>query len=411
MIINFKVENFKRIKNQVTIDCINNSATNIATKKLDLQQSNDSNVEIKVVNNTETIANQKGSFSAEDFKLHSFGEEPKDEVPKKEQTVSYNTEKETVEVNKVTTFFSEKNVGKTSLVDSLFTLKNILLGEQFKLETYHRRVDPIVKFELTYMDGKNINVYELHIDTTYDENKIILESFSYDDHYLFYIDRTISKFHAKDPRAKSVIEESCEKTPFFLTEGLESTKFIGYTKRSIQRLAKRIVFIDVNDPTFTHAYRIVDSNDKTAQNIYLDFLTKCNVNIENSSFENYLIEVGKILSLYRMNKNSLKESTLADKMSISCHVGTVLDSLLLGNIVVIDDTHLFENFDFIKEMYNHFYTELNINAQLLLFSDSKIMSNLAQYMVEDQMFKLVDNEEEETFEITSVSNKTIKKPV
>lgn len=318
-------------------------------------------------------------------------------------------------VLKTVSIYGPNNTGKSCLIEAIYALKRIMLGEKVQ-EIYYafydkKSINTVSEFEIKYENNGRLYRYIVHYDSLKEEyiyeklERIIISK---------YNEFTYEKVFSRNNNFIDIKIDKVEKMPVNLfNNNIPLFKVLSLKKTKLEQeqidyidFAHSIAMINMELPLFIEKTLDLMQKNENAKKFIISFAKNCDLNIEDFGYSSDIISdvnINKKLTSFMshdsLNKEVLKiwskhhdytvPSVLFDSVGtrkLIALAGYIYESITNGGILLIDQLDSSLHHVIIRAIIALYNNELNKKAQLLFTTHDALTMDLRSLFRKDQIY-------------------------
>lgn len=272
--------------------------------------------------------------------------------------------------------YGPNNTGKTSFINGIKFLKDILLNTQINNYKNHNIFtnSNIIEIKVVFIYNNNEYQYQLKYD---DQTKeYIYEEFKENNKKIYEKDPINNQYYCIDKNIQKLLPLLSKNNILIYNIDVEKFPELIIVKKSLLNFANNILIFKMNQTNLNKTIEFLKQDNKYKNKI-INFIIKSDLFLENYEYDED-IQISKsinitpkqldLLKLKSTYKETLVPSILFDSdgtLKMVALSSYIIDAIYNGKILLIDEIDGSLHFKLVREIINMFNNELNTKAQLI----------------------------------------------
>lgn len=272
--------------------------------------------------------------------------------------------------------YGPNNTGKTSFINGIEFLKDILLNTQINNYKNHNIFtnSNIIEIKVVFIYNNNEYQYQLKYD---DQTKeYIYEEFKENNKKIYEKDPINNQYYCIDKNIQKLLPLLSKNNILIYNIDVEKFPELIIVKKSLLNFANNILIFKMNQTNLNKTIEFLKQDNKYKNKI-INFIIKSDLFLENYEYDED-IQISKsinitpkqldLLKLKSTYKETLVPSILFDSdgtLKMVALSSYIIDAIYNGKILLIDEIDGSLHFKLVREIINMFNNELNTKAQLI----------------------------------------------
>lgn len=316
---------------------------------------------------------------------------------------------------KTTSIYGPNNTGKTCLIEAIYAIKKLMLGEKLQ-EIYYafyknNSINTITEFEITYEFNNRFYRYIVHYDS-------LNEEYIYEKLDKIYISKynefIYEKVFSRNKNSIDIKVAKVEKMPVnLLNNNIPLFRMLLLKKTELEQaqidyvdFAHSIAMINMELPLFIEKTLELIQKDENAKKFIISFAKNCDLNIDDFGYASDIISdvnINKKLPRFMQNDTSNKEilkiwskhhdftvpSVLFDSIGtrkLIALAGYIYESIKNNGVLLIDQLDSSLHHVILRAIIALYNNDLNKKAQLIFTTHDALTMDLRRLFRKDQIY-------------------------
>lgn len=272
--------------------------------------------------------------------------------------------------------YGPNNTGKTSFINGIEFLKDILLNTQINNYKNHNIFtnSNIIEIKVVFIYNNNEYQYQLKYD---DQTKeYIYEKFKENNKKIYEKDPINNQYYCIDKNIQKLLPLLSKNNILIYNIDVEKFPELIIVKKSLLNFANNILIFKMNQTNLNKTIEFLKQDNKYKNKI-INFIIKSDLFLENYEYDED-IQISKSINITPKQLDLLKLKSTYKGMKVPSILfdsdGTlkmvalssyIIDAIYNGKILLIDEIDGSLHFKLVREIINMFNNELNTKAQLI----------------------------------------------
>ena len=272
--------------------------------------------------------------------------------------------------------YGPNNTGKTSFINGIEFLKDILLNTQINNYKNHNIYtnSNIIEIKVVFIYNNNEYQYQLKYD---DQTKeYIYEKFKENNKKIYEKDPINNQYYCIDKNIQKLLPLLSKNNILIYNIDVEKFPELIIVKKSLLNFANNILIFKMNQTNLNKTIEFLKQDNKYKNKI-INFIIKSDLFLENYEYDED-IQISKSINITPKQLDLLKLKSTYKGMKVPSILfdsdGTlkmvalssyIIDAIYNGKILLIDEIDGSLHFKLVREIINMFNNELNTKAQLI----------------------------------------------
>ena len=272
--------------------------------------------------------------------------------------------------------YGPNNTGKTSFINGIEFLKDILLNTQINNYKNHNIFtnSNIIEIKVVFIYNNNEYQYQLKYD---DQTKeYICEEFKENNKKIYEKDPINNQYYCIDKNIQKLLPLLSKNNILIYNIDVEKFPELIIVKKSLLNFANNILIFKMNQTNLNKTIEFLKQDNKYKNKI-INFIIKSDLFLENYEYDED-IQISKSINITPKQLDLLKLKSTYKGMKVPSILfdsdGTlkmvalssyIIDAIYNGKILLIDEIDGSLHFKLVREIINMFNNELNTKAQLI----------------------------------------------
>lgn len=272
--------------------------------------------------------------------------------------------------------YGPNNTGKTSFINGIEFLKDILLNTQINNYKNHNIFtnSNIIEIKVVFIYNNNEYQYQLKYD---DQTKeYIYEEFKENNKKIYEKDPINNQYYCIDKNIQKLLPLLSKNNILIYNIDVEKFPELIIVKKSLLNFANNILIFKMNQTNLNKTIEFLKQDNKYKNKI-INFIIKSDLFLENYEYDED-IQISKSINITPKQLDLLKLKSTYKGMKVPSILfdsdGTlkmvalssyIIDAIYNGKILLIDEIDGSLHFKLVREIINMFNNELNTKAQLI----------------------------------------------
>lgn len=272
--------------------------------------------------------------------------------------------------------YGPNNTGKTSFINGIEFLKDILLNTQINNYKNHNIFTNSNIIEIKVVFIYNNNEYQYYLKYDDQAKEYIYEEFKENNKKIYEKDPINNQYYCIDKNIQKLLPLLSKNNILIYNIDVEKFPELIIVKKSLLNFANNILIFKMNQTTLNKTIEFLKQDNKYKNKI-INFIIKSDLFLENYEYDED-IQISKginitpkqldLLKLKSTYKETLVPSILFDSdgtLKMVALSSYIIDAIYNGKILLIDEIDGSLHFKLVREIINMFNNELNTKAQLI----------------------------------------------
>ena len=272
--------------------------------------------------------------------------------------------------------YGPNNTGKTSFINGIEFLKDILLNTQINNYKNHNIFTNSNIIEIKVVFIYNNNEYQYYLKYDDQTKEYIYEEFKENNKKIYEKDPINNQYYCIDKNIQKLLPLLSKNNILIYNIDVEKFPELIIVKKSLLNFANNILIFKMNQTNLNKTIEFLKQDNKYKNKI-INFIIKSDLFLENYEYDED-IQISKsinitpkqldLLKLKSTYKETLVPSILFDSdgtLKMVALSSYIIDAIYNGKILLIDEIDGSLHFKLVREIINMFNNELNTKAQLI----------------------------------------------
>ena len=272
--------------------------------------------------------------------------------------------------------YGPNNTGKTSFINGIEFLKDILLNTQINNYKNHNIFTNSNIIEIKVVFIYNNNEYQYYLKYDDQTKEYIYEKFKENNKKIYEKDPINNQYYCIDKNIQKLLPLLSKNNILIYNIDVEKFPELIIVKKSLLNFANNILIFKMNQTNLNKTIEFLKQDNKYKNKI-INFIIKSDLFLENYEYDED-IQISKsinitpkqldLLKLKSTYKETLVPSILFDSdgtLKMVALSSYIIDAIYNGKILLIDEIDGSLHFKLVREIINMFNNELNTKAQLI----------------------------------------------
>ena len=272
--------------------------------------------------------------------------------------------------------YGPNNTGKTSFINGIEFLKDILLNTQINNYKNHNIFTNSNIIEIKVVFIYNNNEYQYYLKYDDQAKEYIYEEFKENNKKIYEKDPINNQYYCIDKNIQKLLPLLSKNNILIYNIDVEKFPELIIVKKSLLNFANNILIFKMNQTNLNKTIEFLKQDNKYKNKI-INFIIKSDLFLENYEYDED-IQISKginitpkqldLLKLKSTYKETLVPSILFDSdgtLKMVALSSYIIDAIYNGKILLIDEIDGSLHFKLVREIINMFNNELNTKAQLI----------------------------------------------
>lgn len=272
--------------------------------------------------------------------------------------------------------YGPNNTGKTSFINGIEFLKDILLNTQINNYKNHNIFTNSNIIEIKVVFIYNNNEYQYYLKYDDQTKEYIYEEFKENNKKIYEKDPINNQYYCIDKNIQKLLPLLSKNNILIYNIDVEKFPELIIVKKSLLNFANNILIFKMNQTNLNKTIEFLKQDNKYKNKI-INFIIKSDLFLENYEYDED-IQISKsinitpkqldLLKLKSTYKGTKVPSILFDSdgtLKMVALSSYIIDAIYNGKILLIDEIDGSLHFKLVREIINMFNNELNTKAQLI----------------------------------------------
>lgn len=272
--------------------------------------------------------------------------------------------------------YGPNNTGKTSFINGIEFLKDILLNTQINNYKNHNIFTNSNIIEIKVVFIYNNNEYQYYLKYDDQTKEYIYEEFKENNKKIYEKDPISNQYYCIDKNIQKLLPLLSKNNILIYNIDVEKFPELIIVKKSLLNFANNILIFKMNQTNLNKTIEFLKQDNKYKNKI-INFIIKSDLFLENYEYDED-IQISKSINITPKQLDLLKLKSTYKGMKVPSILfdsdGTlkmvalssyIIDAIYNGKILLIDEIDGSLHFKLVREIINMFNNELNTKAQLI----------------------------------------------
>lgn len=272
--------------------------------------------------------------------------------------------------------YGPNNTGKTSFINGIEFLKDILLNTQINNYKNHNIFTNSNIIEIKVVFIYNNNEYQYYLKYDDQTKEYIYEEFKENNKKIYEKDPINNQYYCIDKNIQKLLPLLSKNNILIYNIDVEKFPELIIVKKSLLNFANNILIFKMNQTNLNKTIEFLKQDNKYKNKI-INFIIKSDLFLENYEYDED-IQISKSINITPKQLDLLKLKSTYKGMKVPSILfdsdGTlkmvalssyIIDAIYNGKILLIDEIDGSLHFKLVREIINMFNNELNTKAQLI----------------------------------------------